>query len=56
MGLQRAEATDLGADRFGRRWRVDIQVSRQGREAVVRTLWIMRAGEAEPRFVTCWVL
>jgi hypothetical protein len=55
-GILHAEAVRLGVDRFGERWRVDVRVSRQERAAVIRTLWIVRAGEIEPRFVTCWVL
>ena len=51
-----AEAVELGADAMGRRWRVDIAVTRHGLHAVVRTLWIVRTGENVPRFVTCWVL
>lgn len=51
-----AEAIELEADAMGRRWRMDIPVTRHGLQAVVRTLWIVRVGESFPRFVTCWVL
>ena len=47
---------ELAADAFGSRWRVDVPVSRQGRSVTVRTVWIVRADEKDPRFVTCWVL
>jgi hypothetical protein len=33
-----------------------VPVERHGRRAVVTTIWIVRAGETAPRFVTCWVL
>ena len=46
----------LDADEWGERWRVDITISRQGRRAVVRTVWIVRRGSPIPTFVTCWVL
>jgi hypothetical protein len=55
-GLKSGEALELTTDVFGRRWRVDVPVSRQGRSAVIRTVWIVRAEESVPRFVTCWVL
>jgi hypothetical protein len=55
-GLPEQEAIELANDRYGTRWRVDIPVTRQNRQAVVRTLWIIRSGEQVPRFVTCWVL
>lgn len=55
-GLRHGEATALSRDDLGHRWRVDVPVTRQGRRAVVRTVWIVRGGEQVPRFVTCWVL
>jgi hypothetical protein len=55
-GLQVSEAIALETDAFGTRWRCDLQVARQNRQAVVRTIWIVRTGETRPRFVTCWVL
>jgi hypothetical protein len=55
-GVQTTDAIELANDMHGRRWQADVSVSRHGRQAVVRTLWIMRTGEAVPRFVTCWVV
>jgi len=55
-GAKDCEAIELVADGFGNRWRIDVPVSRQGESVVVRTIWIVRAGEIAPRFVTCWVL
>jgi hypothetical protein len=55
-GLRHGEATELSSDDLGRRWRVDVPVTRHGKRAVVRTVWIVRSGEQAPRFVTCWVL
>lgn len=49
-------AIDLGADVFGHRWRMDVTLSRHGKSAVVRTIWIVRIDENAPRFVTCWVM
>jgi hypothetical protein len=53
---QSGEAIELAADAFGSRWRIDVPVSRHGKNVVVRTVWIVRIGEDAPRFVTCWVL
>jgi hypothetical protein len=55
-GLNESDAVKLGDDQFGARWRVDMMIARQDRRAVVRTVWIVRSGEAVPRFVTCWLL
>jgi hypothetical protein len=42
-------------DSLGTQWRADVSITRQGRRAVVRTVWLVRAGEDFPRFVTCWI-
>ena len=55
-GAGRSEAVEIATDSFGTRWRADIEVARQSRRVVVRTLWIVRPGENAIRFVTCWVL
>jgi len=51
-----AEAIQLEEDAWGAYWRLDAPLERQGKIAVVRTIWIVRKGERAPRFVTCWVL
>ena len=50
------EAIELAGDFLGTRWRVDVSVARHDKRVVVRTVWIIRAAEDMPRFVTCWVL
>jgi hypothetical protein len=55
-GLAESDAAEFKSDALGRQWRVDVPITRQGRRAMVRTLWIVRTGEDFPRFVTCWVL
>jgi hypothetical protein len=49
-------AAPLPGDAWGDRWQIDVTVSRQGRRAMLRTVWIVRSGDEIPRFVTCWVL
>ena len=51
-----ADAQPIAADTWGVQWRLDAVVTRQGKSAVIRTIWIVRTGESVPRFVTCWVL
>jgi hypothetical protein len=55
-GLPAQEAIEVAKDPYGTRWRVDIPVTRQGRQVVIRTVWIIRSDVQVPRFVTCWVL
>jgi len=54
--VRSGEAFEDGEDAWGRYWHVDAIIRRQGKSAVVRTIWIIRTGERVPRFVTCWVL
>jgi hypothetical protein len=51
-----SEASPIAVDLWGTHWRLDATIRRQGKSAVVRTIWIVRTGESVPRFVTCWVL
>jgi hypothetical protein len=55
LGVQDAEAVELETDRFGMRFGVDLVLRRHGREAVVKTVWIVADSMAAPRFVTCWI-
>jgi hypothetical protein len=50
------EAFQIGEDAWGNYWRLDAIIRRQGKSAVIRTIWIVRTGESMPRFVSCWVL
>jgi len=51
-----SEAFQIAEYAWGSHWRLDATIRRQGKSAVVRTIWIVRTGESMPRFVSCWVL
>lgn len=40
---------------FGNRYTVDFDLTRQGKQATVRTGWIIRTHEDFPRLVTCFI-
>ena len=50
------EATSTERDEYGQRYMVDFSMKRQGKEAVIRSSWIVRAGENYPRLTSCYVL
>ena len=50
------QAVQLATDAWGTYWSVDATIARQGKSAVVRTIWIVRTRERLPRLVSCWVL
>ena len=49
------EASKSTVNDWGVHWHIDATVRRHDRAVVVRTVWIIRAGENRPLFVTCWV-
>ena len=56
VAAERASATLMVSDAWGDQWRLDANVTRHERSAVVRTIWIIRTNEFRPRFVSGWVL
>jgi hypothetical protein len=53
-GNQDAVASD--ADQYGQRYVVDFTVKSGDRQAVVRSSWIVCAGEDFPRLTSCFVM
>jgi hypothetical protein len=53
----RSEDCVIGAvDQYGARYVVDFTYPRDGRKAMVRSTWIIKAGEDTPRLISCFVL
>lgn len=50
------DATPTERDEYGQRFVVGFSMRRQGKEAVVRSSWIIRRGEDYPRLTSCYVL
>ena len=50
------EATQTERDEYGQRYLVDFTMTRQDRNANIRTSWIIRNGEVYPRLTSCYVL
>ncbi|MCF8044805.1 MAG: hypothetical protein K9J83_03005 [Desulfarculaceae bacterium] len=42
-------------DEYGQRYTVDIEIERNGLRAVIRTGWIIKRNEMQPRLTTCFV-
>jgi hypothetical protein len=54
--IQTQEATLGELDEFGQRYVIDFMLTWQGRQATVRSAWIIRPDEDFPRLVTCYPL
>lgn len=50
------EALATTLDEYGQRYVVDATVQQGGREAVIRSSWMIRKGENFPRLTSCFVL
>lgn len=49
------DAQSGGADQYGQRFVIVGKLRYKGREALVRTGWIVRAGQSDPEFLTAFV-
>jgi hypothetical protein len=57
LAVAKSEDCQLGRKtEFGQRYLIDFAVSREGKSARLRSVWIERTGENFPRLVTCYVL
>jgi len=57
LAAVRSEESIIGEqDDYGQRYTVDFSMRHQGKEAVVRSTWIIRTGEDTPRLTSCFVL
>ena len=54
--IQTEEAVTGERDDYGQRYLVDFSMKRRGREAIIRSAWIVRQGENVPRLTSCYVL
>ena len=54
-GIQEAECFEGEGDAYGQRYSVDIRIEKNDVKAYVRTGWIIRRGEIQPRLTTCFV-
>ncbi len=54
--LESDAAREGVADRFGRRFGLDVGITRGNRSARIRTAWIVRTGEDFPRLITCFAV
>lgn len=50
------EAVKGKGDEYGQRYFVDMKISNFGKEAIIRTAWIVEHGEDIPRLITCCLI
>jgi hypothetical protein len=52
----RSALRETAADRYGRRYVLDLAITGPAGTATVRSAWIVRTGETVLRFLSCYVL
>jgi len=55
-GVKRMEAREAPASVFGRKFVVDLLLTRNDKAAKVRTSWIIEYGTDFPRLISCYVI
>jgi len=50
------DVTSGEQDEYGQRYVLDFPFEQRGKQAFIRSSWIIRAGEDYPRLTTCYVL
>ena len=50
------EASESNTDSYGTRYNLDFLFSHAGRQATIRSAWIVRSGESFARLTSCYVL
>ncbi len=49
------EAIPTRRNAYGQKYQIDFEMTRKGKTALVRSVWIVRFGEDFPRLVTCYI-
>lgn len=53
--LKTNDVVETFSDIYGIRYTVDISYSRKDKQAVIRTMWIIKTNENFPRLTTCYI-
>ena len=53
--IPETECEEGESDEYGQRFTVDIEIEKHGMKAVIRTGWIIKRDEIQPRLTTCFV-
>ncbi|MFH7241324.1 MAG: DUF6883 domain-containing protein [Spirulina sp.] len=49
------EAIPTRRNAYGQKYQIDFEMTRRGKTALVRSVWIVRFDEDFPRLVTCYI-
>ena len=55
QALLTQEAIPLDRNLYGQKYGIDFEMTRDDRQAIIRSIWIVRNDEDFPRLVTCYI-
>jgi hypothetical protein len=55
IGVLESDCEEGATDSYGGRYSVDMAISRNGMQATIRTAWIIKSNEQNPKLTTCYV-
>jgi hypothetical protein len=56
QALTTQDAIPVNRNPYGQKYRIDFEMIRSEKQAIIRSIWIVRDNENFPRLVTCYVL
>jgi hypothetical protein len=56
QAIKTQEVTLAAQTLYGQKYRLDFEMTYQEKQAIIRSVWIVRQGEDFPRLVTCYIL
>jgi hypothetical protein len=55
QALETQEAMPTKRNLYGQKYQIEFVMARNGKTALVRSIWIVRRDESFPRLVTCYI-
>ena len=56
QALTTHDAIPIPRNAYGQKYRIDFEMTRSQKQAIIRSIWIVRNNESFPRLVTCYIL
>lgn len=55
QALKYKDATPTKRNPNGQKYQIDFEMSRKGKSAIIRSIWIVKDTENFPRLITCYI-
>jgi hypothetical protein len=55
QALQTEDALPTQRNSYGQKYQIDFEMTREGKSAMIRSIWIVRQNEGFPRLITCYI-